>query len=183
MAMRITINCFLWKPSRMRQVPNHLFDKHSSSYDSCALCRGLRSIAQGTWSMHLIGIVLFGASLYITTLQPYTMMVYRYDLNCLFAKSFGSMSVNVQGVSRVCSAHAFQTNIEVDSHSPMKGMSLMRALYWGRKGARTNYHLQISTIVRAAYSSLNESVPVIIGECGIPMDMKCVRHPYGLMPC
>lgn len=51
-------------------------------------------------------------------------------------------------------------------------MSLMRAIYWGRNGARANYHLQISTIVRAAYSSLSGSVPVIIGECGIPMDMK-----------
>lgn len=54
----------------------------------------------------------------------------------------------------------------------MKGMALIRAIYWGRKGARANYHLQISTIVRAAHSSLRKTVPVIIGECGIPMDMK-----------
>jgi hypothetical protein len=54
----------------------------------------------------------------------------------------------------------------------IKGMPLMRAIYWGRNGARENYHIQISTIVHAAHSSLDEAVPVIIGECGIPMDMK-----------
>jgi hypothetical protein len=62
--------------------------------------------------------------------------------------------------------------IGVDLPHSMKGMTLMRAIYWGRKGARANYHLQISNIVSAAHSSLCETVPVIIGECGIPMDMK-----------
>jgi len=84
------------------------------------------------------------------------------------------MSVNVQGVSRVCPALAFQSPVllKLTCMYFMEGMSLMRAIYWGRKGARANYQLQISTIVRTAHSSLGETVPVIIGECGVPMDMK-----------
>ncbi|KAG9086683.1 hypothetical protein FRC06_002983, partial [Ceratobasidium sp. 370] len=57
-------------------------------------------------------------------------------------------------------------------HVPHYGMFLPRALYWGHQGARENYTLQIGNIVRAAYDSLNSARPVIIGECGIPMDMN-----------
>lgn len=57
-------------------------------------------------------------------------------------------------------------------------MSLPRAIYWGLKGSRANYRLQISNLVQEAYSSLQESAPVVIGECGIPMDMKyCAKLP------
>ena len=45
-------------------------------------------------------------------------------------------------------------------------------MYWGVAGLRTNYELQIRTLVEAAYRSLGE-VPVMIGECGVPMDIKC----------
>ncbi|KAG8708082.1 hypothetical protein FRC08_000114 [Ceratobasidium sp. 394] len=86
--------------------------------------------------------------------QP-TNMVFAphwYDLNALFSKAFGQMSVNVQGLAR--------------------GMFVLRALYWGHQGARDNYTLQIGNIVRAAYNSLSSARPVIIGECGIPMDMN-----------
>ncbi|KAG5635943.1 hypothetical protein H0H81_009592 [Sphagnurus paluster] len=82
-------------------------------------------------------------------------MVYAphwYDLNALFAKAFGDFSVNVQGLSR--------------------GMFPLKAFYWGQKGARDNFSLQIRNLVEHSYSSLGEQ-PVIIGECGIPMDMKC----------
>lgn len=48
----------------------------------------------------------------------------------------------------------------------------LKALYWGHSGARANYTLQIGNIVRAGYNSLHSTRPVIIGECGIPMDMK-----------
>ncbi|KAI0703877.1 glycoside hydrolase family 5 protein [Cerioporus squamosus] len=74
-----------------------------------------------------------------------------YDLNALFTKAFGNFSVNVQGLSR--------------------GMFPLKAFYWGQKGARDNFSLQIRNIVEHGYRSLGET-PVIIGECGIPMDMN-----------
>ncbi|KAF9554990.1 cytoplasmic protein [Agrocybe pediades] len=81
-------------------------------------------------------------------------MVYAphwYDLNALFAKAFGDFSVNVQGLSR--------------------GMFPLKAFYWGQKGARENFSIQIRNIVEHGYKSLGEN-PVLIGECGIPMDMN-----------
>ncbi|KAF5384366.1 hypothetical protein D9615_003481 [Tricholomella constricta] len=81
-------------------------------------------------------------------------MVYAphwYDLNALFTKAFGDFTVNVQGLSR--------------------GMFPLKAFYWGQQGARDNYSLQIRNLVEASYSSIGEK-PVIIGECGIPMDMN-----------
>lgn len=77
----------------------------------------------------------------------------RYDLKALFEKAFGDFSVNVQGLSR--------------------GMFLFKAFYWGQLGARDNYHVQIRNIVEHAYESLGEK-PVIVGECGVPMDMKLI---------
>lgn len=47
----------------------------------------------------------------------------------------------------------------------------LKAFYWGQEGARDNFSLQIRNIVEHSYKSLGEQ-PVIIGECGIPMDMK-----------
>ncbi|KAI5119471.1 hypothetical protein M0805_007205 [Coniferiporia weirii] len=81
-------------------------------------------------------------------------MVYAphwYDLNALFNKAYGNFSVNVQGLSH--------------------GMFPLKAFYWGQIGARKNYSLQIRNIVEAAYKSIGE-IPVVIGECGIPMDMN-----------
>ncbi|KAH8827138.1 glycoside hydrolase family 5 protein [Flagelloscypha sp. PMI_526] len=81
-------------------------------------------------------------------------MVYAphwYDLKGLFDKAFGNFTVNVQGLSR--------------------GMFLLKAFYWGHLGARDNFALQLRNIVEEGYKSLGET-PVIIGECGIPMDMN-----------
>ncbi|KAJ8083493.1 hypothetical protein PM082_009367 [Marasmius tenuissimus] len=81
-------------------------------------------------------------------------MVYAphwYDLKALFEKAFGDFSVNVQGLSR--------------------GMFPLRAFYWGQKGCRDNYALQIRNIVESGYKALGEK-PVVIGECGIPMDLN-----------
>ncbi|EMD36757.1 glycoside hydrolase family 5 protein [Gelatoporia subvermispora B] len=81
-------------------------------------------------------------------------MVYAphwYDLNALFAKAFGDFTANVQGLSR--------------------GMFPLRAFYWGQQGARDNFSLQIRNVVEAGYRALGET-PVVIGECGIPMDMN-----------
>ncbi|KAG9226684.1 hypothetical protein CCMSSC00406_0006091 [Pleurotus cornucopiae] len=74
-----------------------------------------------------------------------------YDLNALFSKAFGDFTVNVQGLSR--------------------GMFPLKAFYWGQKGARANYFLQIRNIVEAGYKALGET-PVLMGECGVPMDMN-----------
>lgn len=50
-------------------------------------------------------------------------------------------------------------------------MFILKALYFGREGAKKNYALQLSKIVEASRQQLGE-VPVIIGECGVPMDIK-----------
>ncbi|EIM87043.1 cytoplasmic protein [Stereum hirsutum FP-91666 SS1] len=81
-------------------------------------------------------------------------MVYAphwYCLNTLFNKAYGDFSVNVQGLSR--------------------GMFPLKAFYWGHRGARENFKLQIRNIVEKGYEALGEK-PVVIGECGIPMDMN-----------
>lgn len=58
----------------------------------------------------------------------------------------------------------------------------LKTFYWGQKGARDNFSLQIRNIVENGYRSLGE-LPVIIGECGIPMDMKYVRCFLCAFPC
>lgn len=50
-------------------------------------------------------------------------------------------------------------------------MFILKALYFGRDGVRKNYALQIQTLVDKAREKLGE-VPVVIGECGVPMDLK-----------
>jgi len=55
----------------------------------------------------------------------------------------------------------------------IQGMFPLKAFYWGHKGARDNYSLQIRTLVEEAYKSIGEK-PVLLGECGVPMDMKHV---------
>ncbi|KAI0293137.1 glycoside hydrolase family 5 protein [Multifurca ochricompacta] len=74
-----------------------------------------------------------------------------YDLRVLFDKAHGEFSVNVQAISR--------------------GVNPLKTFYWGHKGARDNFSTQIRSLVEAGYSSLGER-PVIIGECGLPMDMN-----------
>ncbi|KAJ7243602.1 glycoside hydrolase [Mycena haematopus] len=81
-------------------------------------------------------------------------MVYAphwYDLNALFQKAFGDFTVNVQGLSR--------------------GMFPLKAFYWGQRGARDNFSLQIRNIVEGGYRALGEK-PVLVGECGVPMDLN-----------
>jgi hypothetical protein len=62
----------------------------------------------------------------------------------------------------------------------VQGMFPLKAFYWGQRGARENYSLQISNIANEAYRALGEK-PVVIGECGIPMDMKYVYAGF-LLP-
>lgn len=74
----------------------------------------------------------------------------RYDLHTLFTKTLGTMTVNVQGLSR--------------------GKFLPLCLYFGTS-IRENYETQIRTLVEEASKQLGE-VPVVFGECGIPIDLK-----------
>jgi hypothetical protein len=73
-----------------------------------------------------------------------------YDLHALFSKTFGTMTVNVQGLSR--------------------GKFILSCLYFG-KSVRQNYATQIGKLVEEAGKQLGE-VPVVFGECGVPMDLK-----------
>ena len=83
----------------------------------------------------------------------------RYDLKALFEKAFGDFSVNVQDLSR--------------------GMFFLKTFYWGQRGSRKNYSSQIRNLVERGYHALGEK-PVIIGECGIPMDMKYVSKSLSM---
>jgi hypothetical protein len=47
----------------------------------------------------------------------------------------------------------------------------LKTFHWGQNGARDNFATQIRNLVEAGYRSLGER-PVIIGECGVPMDMN-----------
>jgi hypothetical protein len=58
----------------------------------------------------------------------------------------------------------------------------LKAFYWGQKGARENFSLQIRNIVDGGYKALGEK-PVLIGECGVPMDMKCVSPSPHYLSC
>ncbi|KAF9238092.1 glycoside hydrolase family 5 protein [Melanogaster broomeanus] len=74
-----------------------------------------------------------------------------YDLDTLFSKSFGDFTVNVPELTQ--------------GKSPLK-----KGFYWGQKGARDNYSLQIQNIINSGHEVLE--APVLIGECGIPMDLN-----------
>ncbi|KAL4071735.1 glycoside hydrolase family 5 protein [Scleroderma citrinum] len=74
-----------------------------------------------------------------------------YDLYTLFSKKFGDFTVNVQGLSR--------------------GIFPLQAFYWGQQGVRDNYSKQIRSIIDSAHEVLGD-IPVLIGECGMPMDMN-----------
>lgn len=91
----------------------------------------------------------------------------RYDLRALFDKAFGEFTVNVQGLSRV-SICLLRRGRRLRA---AQGMFPLKTFYWGQRGARENYALQIGNIVREAHKNLGE-LPVVIGECGVPMDMN-----------
>lgn len=74
-----------------------------------------------------------------------------YDLNVLFGKTHGLMSVNVQGLSR--------------------GLPVYLALFLGAEGLKKNYEKQIATLVEHGRTSLG-AVPTVIGEVGIPFDIN-----------
>jgi hypothetical protein len=50
-------------------------------------------------------------------------------------------------------------------------MFILNALYFGTDGAKKNYTRQIKTLVDKSRERLGE-VPVVFGECGVPMDLK-----------
>jgi len=71
----------------------------------------------------------------------------------LFDKAHSDFSANVQAIARA------------GVINPIK------VFYWGQKGARDNYATQIRSLVEAGYRSIGER-PVLVGECGVPMDMN-----------
>jgi len=52
-----------------------------------------------------------------------------------------------------------------------QGVNPIKTFHWGQKGARDNFATQIRSLVEAGYRSIGER-PVLIGECGVPMDMN-----------
>ncbi|KAK8091462.1 glycoside hydrolase superfamily [Apiospora hydei] len=95
----------------------------------------------------------------ITTKRPQNLVYapHFYDLNVLFSKAHGLMSVNVQGLSR--------------------GMFVLKALYFGEAGLRANYRKQIGNILEYGRRSLGKAVPALIGEVGISFDIN-ERHAF-----
>ncbi|KIV99415.1 uncharacterized protein PV09_08953 [Verruconis gallopava] len=75
-----------------------------------------------------------------------------YDLNVLFRKEHGWMSVNVQDLAR--------------------GKFVLGALYFGKRGLRHNYRKQIGNLIHYGKTSMGINVPIIIGEVGIPWDIN-----------
>ncbi|KAL7409574.1 glycoside hydrolase family 5 protein [Mrakia frigida] len=74
-----------------------------------------------------------------------------YDLNALFTKGFGFMTINVQGLAR--------------------GKFLPLCLYFGDSGAKKNYAHQLKNVLDSGYKILGER-PQILGELGVPMDLN-----------
>lgn len=59
------------------------------------------------------------------------------------------------------------------THDFLQGQFILKAFHWGQRGAKENYASQLRNIVEKSYKSLGET-PTIIGECGVPMDLKWV---------
>ncbi|KAK7908993.1 hypothetical protein PG985_014871 [Apiospora marii] len=95
----------------------------------------------------------------IATKRPQNLVYapHFYDLNVLFSKAHGLMSVNVQGLSR--------------------GMFVLKALYFGEAGLRANYRKQLGNILSYGRRSLGKAVPALIGEVGISFDING-RHAF-----
>ncbi|KAF9107190.1 hypothetical protein BGX29_007091 [Mortierella sp. GBA35] len=75
-----------------------------------------------------------------------------YDLHSIFNKSFdGRITHDVQSLS--------------------KGGNVFSATYFGVKGAKKNYHGQLSNVLRLGLQNVGTK-PCLVGECGIPMDIN-----------
>ncbi|KAH8554699.1 glycoside hydrolase superfamily [Umbelopsis sp. PMI_123] len=75
-----------------------------------------------------------------------------YDLNCVFYKKFeGKVTHDVQHLQ--------------------KGGNVIKATYFGVKGAKKNYSGQIRNIRNGGIDNIGEK-PCVLGEVGIPMDLN-----------
>lgn len=63
----------------------------------------------------------------------------------------------------------------------LQGKFLPLCLYFGADGARKNYTLQLSNILEKGYEAIGER-PQVLGELGIPMDLKSVALSISLIP-
>jgi hypothetical protein len=75
-----------------------------------------------------------------------------YDLKSVFNKSFNSFITHDVAALRV-------------------SRNIMAATYFGLQGAKKNYRNQLFKIRQAGFDRVG-SVPCVIGECGIPMDLN-----------
>lgn len=55
------------------------------------------------------------------------------------------------------------------SESPL---NVLRSLYFGENGAIRNYTGQLARVKQKGLDNLGPGLPLLIGECGIPMDMN-----------
>lgn len=77
-----------------------------------------------------------------------------YDLNLVFSRKFtGAVTHNVQELAD-------------------GSRNLVKHTYFGAKGVRKNYQRQISRVVREHHESTDVKLPVVFGECGVPMDLN-----------
>lgn len=96
----------------------------------------------------------------------------------MFMKQFGFMTVNVQrlsrltGIKRVCRSRRILRRPRLTNLHP-QALLIWSCLHFGAQGAKDNYRNQIGTIVAKARERLGE-VPVVMGETGLPIDMKWV---------
>ncbi|GAA95241.1 glycoside hydrolase family 5 protein [Mixia osmundae IAM 14324] len=74
-----------------------------------------------------------------------------YDLHSLFGKAHGNFTVDVQSLSR--------------------GGNVFTSIFFGARGAKANYARQMKRIANNAARAVR-GAPVLIGECGIPMDQN-----------
>ncbi|CAO3686685.1 unnamed protein product [Umbelopsis ramanniana] len=75
-----------------------------------------------------------------------------YDLNCVFYKKFeGKVTHDVQHLQ--------------------KGGNVLKATYFGVKGAKKNYSGQIRNVRKGGIDNMGEK-PCVVGEVGIPMDLN-----------
>lgn len=95
----------------------------------------------------------YAVKTFISTLRPshFVYAPHFYDLNVLFSKVHGVMSVDVQALSR--------------------GAFILRALFFDVDGLKQNYRRQIATLIEQGKTSLG-AVPTIIGEVGVPFDIN-----------
>lgn len=136
------LHCFV------EPIPNEFFPPWSSSKTLDNLNQSDRKeLAEASLAQE------YAVKTYINTPRP-SRFIYAphfYDLNVLFSKIHGHMSVDVQSLSR--------------------GGFILNSIFFGVEGLKKNYKRQISNLVEKGQISFG-SMPTLIGEVGIPWDIN-----------